>query len=206
MALTIIYTNGTGGILTTQQVSLLTQYIILTYQDDILKTTEKVGLGSNGDYRVVEYYLSSSENKSDIIQSYADGKSALHVYFNSQNQNSFTLWSSEGYSKDSLLTSKGVIVYNSQNWPVMYVSQDIKNYYGNQFSNQYEDTLLQFNYDVKGDLITVSDYNDTYGFGQGSLSPDDFMAYMQSIQEDFSWDEHPYFQALKPYLPDSNYL
>lgn len=216
MATNIIYTNETGSVLTEQQVSLLTSYTIITYEDGNIKKTERTGMGKGNIYRSVQCYLDPTEDKDEIIQSYSDGKTGLTIYFNAQSQNGFTQWNSEGYAPVGTLKSKGISVYNSENWVILSCSLDlnsgdpiaggIKNYYGNHSPNQFDDRLLQFDYNADGSLDSITDFNDTYGFNDGSVQLDYFLSYMQSIQQDFSWNQHPYFHSLTPYLPDSTDL
>lgn len=196
--------------------SMLTNYRAITYEDGAVKTIEEFGLGTDGNSMFVQYFMNPSENKSDVIASYSGGNTGLEVYFNSQSQNGFTQWNWEKYAPDGTLKLKGFIVFNSKNWEVMVLPLNpntgtmfligYKCYYGNVFPNQYDDLLLKFDYNAEGSLKSVSDFNDTYGFNQGELSADEFIAYMQSIQQDFSWDQHPYFQSLTPYLPNSTDL
>ena len=216
MATNIIYTSETGLVITQQQMSTLGNYTAVTYVDGFVKKIVDFGTGRDGHSRYVQYYMNSSENKNDVIQSFADGKTGLEVYFNNLSQNGFTQWNWEKYSQDGTLKLIGYTVYNNNHWEIMNLlfdpitsvmrNRSAKYYFGNQHKSQYDDLLLVFSYNADGSLSEITDYNDTYGFNDGPLLPDEFLLYMQAIGQDFSWDQHPYYHTLTPYLPNSTDL
>lgn len=211
--MSIIYTNEEGLVINKQQALLLPSYYINTYENNNRKKIEYTGFGENNTGRTIQYYLSPAENKNQILETYSDGKTGVSIYLNATSQNGFTLWNSEGYGLGKILKRKEVVVYNSKDWEVMHCQIDIntgeiigrgeKWYYGNQFPNQFDDLLLIFHYGTDSQLKEVQDFNYTYGLEMGSVQLDYFLSYMHSIQQDFPWDQHPYFHMLTPYLPES---
>lgn len=209
MAATVQYLDEHGIIITEKQCSVIGRYSKITYIDNALKIIEEFGRGSrNRDVRGVQYFMDASERKSDVLKGYTDGKTRCTLRFNDKSQNGFTQWDVEEYNIAGVLKWKGNGVYDNANRLVMYCYFDlntgalqdgVKNLYGNIHPKEFDDLLLRFRYDNTGQIEDISDVHVSFGFNDGSLTLDEFLAF----EANFPWDQHPYFHSITPYLPDS---
>jgi hypothetical protein len=212
METTVKYLDEHGVNITEQQCSILEGYSKITYIDNVIKQKEEFGTSRRyGESRFVEYFMDRSENKSDILQSYADGKTACSLRLNGKSQNGFTQWDNEDYSIDGVLKWKGNQVYDSAQRLVMYrdldasteaFSRGAKILYVDWLSHESHesgDILARFYYDYSGNIIDIGDPGIRLGDGDAMT-----LDYFLMAAPDFLWEQHPYFHSLTPYLPDSS--
>lgn len=210
MATTVRYIDNHGAAITEQQCSVLEGYSKITYIDNKLKKKEEFFHSRRiGDVRFLEYFLDHSENITDVMQSYSDGKTSYDMRLNGKSQNGFTQWDAEEYNRDGVLKWKGNLVYDRVGRLVMHCYFDLnsggllsgtKTLYNHRFPADFnEDVLARFMYNTSGDLESIGDPEMRLGDGD-ALTLVEFL----EVASDFLWDEHPYFHSITPYLPDSS--
>jgi hypothetical protein len=136
------------------------------------------------------------------------------VFFHKQTLNSYSQWDLNKYSGNGQLTWQAIQVFDNNNWTIMFApleslnkltsNKPVKYYFGNQTNNEVKDCLLVFDYNIKGVVSSIYNINDNWGCQWRGLSMNEFLN--SPIAKDFSFDEHPYYQTLQPYLPSSDTL
>jgi hypothetical protein len=216
MSIQIKYKNELNSFVSIQQVQGLKEYSKLTYDNNQLQQIETFIPIRNGNKKTVEYFLSDGQVKESIIQGIINAvisddkitKFSLVIYFSKQIQHGFTSWDWEEYSVDKVLLSKGKSTYDAKNRLVFYCFFDLqtnalkkgafKFYYGGKFDDENDDLLLKFNYYDNGEVELVTDYNDFLGLHE-AIYLDEFLYY----ENEFKWEDHPYYHSAYTILPNS---
>ena len=202
---TVIY----GNVLSSLQVKTIARYNKLIYIDDTLKRVENYNLNRSSSPVFFNYYLNENEDKHSVLQQHL--KVNCLIYFNKQSSNGFNLWDWEEYAPAGELKFKGKKVFDNMHRKIFYCSYDLatneleegacKYFYANKVESEYEDMLLRFRYKSNGEFDEAVDIHDNFDFFK-PLSLDMFLANMQYFQEDFRWDQHPYYHSVYPFLPE----
>lgn len=214
MSVQIKYTDELGSKITAQQQSNLVRYNKLTYVSGELKIIEAIGQGRDANHTTVSYFLDSSEDKNHILQQYNDPNIvACVLHFNKQTENGFSMWDWEQYNKTSILIFKGKKAFTDANRIICHSTFNlvtneleegaVKVYYGNQFIDERDDQFLRITYMANGEVDLIFDVNEKFGYIKG-ISLGQFLADKQFSQQDFPWDEHPYYHSAYPFLPIGN--
>jgi hypothetical protein len=212
MSIEIKYTDGFGSEISSEQQRKLVNYDKLTFDSGNLKMIESFHQSRGIDYGIIKYFLSPEENKTDLLQHYSSAVNNVSCifYFNKQFANNINLWDYEEYRKDEKLYFKGKQAFDALNRLVFVCGFDLatnqlkdrakKYYYGAAAENSTNDSILWFTYDSNGDLNSITDIQEKFGYNE-SISLDEYLADTDFSQIDFPWNQHPYYHAVTPYLP-----
>lgn len=219
----IKYTNINGKSVTSQQVEMLKEYKIQTFDDTSgkIKKIESVRLKrGNIPFTFFEYYLEPSENKTQIIQQYTDQikDHRLGIYLNKQSANGFDLWDYESYDNNGNLFVKKKFVYDIQGRMILNLTIDTqtneitnhseyfptKYYYGtaldtaNGLPNLELEFRFKFDTDINQFVTYIKDINGT----TGEIHTMNVNEFIELFGQAF-WDSHPYYHSVLPFLPTS---
>lgn len=217
----IKYTNIDGKSVTSQQMNMLKEYKIQTFDDSSgqIKKVENVRLKRGLiPFTFFEYYLEPSENKTQIIQHYTNQikDHRLGIYLNKQSANGFDLWDYEEYDANANLRTKKKFIYDNQRRIVLNLTIDAqtnevshhsayrptKYYFGTSLdtANGLPNLELKFTYEFDpntNQFVTyVKDVNET----SGEIHTMNVNEFIELFGQAF-WDAHPYYHSLLPLLP-----
>lgn len=206
------YTNDLGITVTDQQLSTLRSYKKITIDTGVVKMIERFWKTDDMTFKIVNYFLSKTENKQEIVERFSDIENDIscRIYFNKQSQNGFDLWEYEEYTRTTEIVFKGKEVFDSNNRMIFSANFDLntgalllgatKIYHSGISDNPLNDELLMFSYKEDGSVDLIYDSQEEFGYIKG-IYLDKYLADTQFSQVDFPWDQHTYYHNVLPYLP-----
>jgi hypothetical protein len=214
MSSTIKYKNTFGTTISFNQVKTLNRYYIINCENGAVKTIISVDKYSGIEKKGISYYMGISEVKNDVLQNLKQFNSYHYfvLFYNKQNAYGVDLWDFEEYKENLTLNGKGKKAYDGKHRVVMSCGLDLqtnqpkgnfiyKKYYGNQFGNESEDLLIKVEYYENGNVDWIYDSNENFGYSD-PISLQEFLADTEFSQQDFPWNQHPYYHSIYPFLPE----
>jgi len=194
MATIIEYKNELGKNITSQQLTMLKEYIKIHKIDNVIKKEETF---KNGKIIVVDYIKSPSENLSEILSSYSNDI-PIHINTHFENFENYKMKYYESYKGGSIY-QKGRSLYNksdtliftqeislTSNVPIVNTAK--------KYFHFNEDEYYEFSYHDNGNLVGM--YS-TLDLNFGSWRTDELDGL-----DGFSWSQlGSYYQNADPVVP-----
>jgi hypothetical protein len=211
MTTTTKFFNKYSNPITASQVQQMDSYQVHNFIDGRIKSKD---FYIDGQLRKKSYYLDDDELLSHWVEAFtAKGNFSWSLFFNKEQSGPFVQWEIKTYAKTGELKYRNIVVLDEFDQVIFRGDLDLehdnimnnmqKHYYVNNPTDRITNELLAFTYNADGSFRYIHDVQNLYDHIK-PLELEAFLADTKFSQQQFPWDQHPYYHAATPYLPEGD--